>query len=84
MNVPINTEEDGTSFTIKANYYKVSLANFLNRGGGTEQPESRLLIVGSVYKSKVNGVVYDPQGIAPCICVGAHSGVEPKIIVYED
>ena len=30
---PFNPEPDGTSRTIKANYYKVSLANFLRRGG---------------------------------------------------
>ncbi len=31
--IPMNPEPDGTSRTIKANYYKVSLANFI-RGGG--------------------------------------------------
>ena len=31
--VPFNPEPDGTSRTIKANYWKVSRANFL-RGGG--------------------------------------------------
>ena len=31
--IPFNPEPDGTSRTIKANYYKVSLANFV-RGGG--------------------------------------------------
>lgn len=31
--VPFNTEPDGTSRTIKANYWKVSRANFI-RGGG--------------------------------------------------
>lgn len=29
----MNPEPDGTSRTIKANYYKVSMANFI-RGGG--------------------------------------------------
>lgn len=28
-------------------------------------------------------MVYDPIGIAPCLCVGNHSGVEPKIIEIE-
>ena len=28
-------------------------------------------------------MVYDPEGIAPCLCVGNHSGVEPKIIEIE-
>lgn len=31
--IPLNPEPDGTSRTIKANYFKVSLANFI-RGGG--------------------------------------------------
>lgn len=31
--VPFNPEPDGTSRTIKANYWKVSRANFI-RGGG--------------------------------------------------
>lgn len=31
--IPMNPEPDGTSRTIKANYYKVSMANFI-RGGG--------------------------------------------------
>ena len=31
--IPLNTEPDGTCRTIKANYWKVSRANFL-RGGG--------------------------------------------------
>lgn len=45
---------------------------------------SRCKIVGQIWKSKMNGIVYDPTGIAPCICVGKHSGVEPKIIVYAE
>lgn len=73
---------DGTCRTIKANYQRQSMANFL-RGGGTEQRPSQCLIAGQVWKSKQNGKVYDPDGIAPCICVGHHAGVEPKIIEYE-
>jgi hypothetical protein len=33
MNIPFNPEPDGTSRTIKAQYHKNSLANFI-RGGG--------------------------------------------------
>ena len=32
-NIPFNPEPDGTSRTIKANYHKVSMANFI-RGWG--------------------------------------------------
>jgi hypothetical protein len=45
---------------------------------------NKCLIVGYVWKSNQNGAVYDPRGIAPTICAGCHSGVEPKIIVYEE
>ena len=29
------------------------------------------------------GWVYNPEGISPCLGVGHHSGVEPKIIEYD-
>lgn len=41
-----------------------------------------VIIVGQVYRSKQNGMVYDANGVCPCICVGRHSGVEPRIIEY--
>lgn len=81
--IPFNLCNDGTALTIKAQYHKSSLANFIRRGG-TEQQPLRCLIVGQIWKSKQNGKVYSPEGIAPCICVGNHAGVEPKIIVYEN
>ena len=80
--IPFNPEPDGTSRTIKANYNKVSLANFV-RGGTEQQQFLSCRIVGQIWKSRQNGMVNDPNGIAPCICVGNHSGVEPKIIEYE-
>lgn len=41
-------------------------------------------IIGYCYRSKQNGAVYDPKGLAPCLTCGFHGGgVEPKIIVYE-
>ena len=44
----------------------------------------RIVIVGSVYQSRQNGVVLSVQGISPCFVVGQHSGVESKIrVVYE-
>lgn len=49
----------------------------------TEQLPLRCLIVGQVWKSNQNGQVYDPMGISPCLTVGSHAGVEPKIVVYE-
>lgn len=55
----------------------------------SEQPTSdsprlsKCVIVGKIWKSEQNGLVYDPNGLSPCLTVGHHSGVEPKIIVYE-
>lgn len=48
------------------------------------QPALQCMIVGKVWRSRQNGMVYDPRGISPTICVGRHVGVEPKIIVYEE
>ena len=78
--IPFNPMPDGTCRTIKSQYPKNSLANFL-RGGGTAQQPLRLF---QIWKSNQNGWVYDPNGIAPCLSVGQHSGVEPKIIEYEE
>jgi len=44
---------------------------------------SRCIRLFQVWRSQQNGWVYDPQGIAPCMTVGQHSGVETKIIEYE-
>ena len=45
---------------------------------------STIRVVGWVYESRQNGAVFDVRGLAPCLSVGCHSGVEPKIgIVYE-
>lgn len=78
--IAINTADDGTCRTIKAQYYKNSLANFLAGGGHSEQRPLRLF---QIWRSQQNGWAYDPDGISPCLGVGHHSGVEPKIIEYE-
>lgn len=45
----------------------------------------KIIIIGYVYESKQNGGVLDVNGIAPCLGVGCHSGVSPRIKVeYED
>lgn len=44
----------------------------------------KIIIIGYVYASNQNGGVHSPKGVAPCLGVGQHSGVEPKIEVrYE-
>jgi len=45
----------------------------------------KIEVVGQIWKSEANGLVYLRGGLSPALCVGAHSGVSPKIIeVYED
>ena len=46
--------------------------------------DTQCIVIGYVWRSSQNGAVYDPRGVAPTICVGQHSGVEPKIIEYKD
>lgn len=42
----------------------------------------RIEKIGMIYKtSEANGWVYGTGGLSPCVCVGAHSGVEPKITI---
>lgn len=43
-----------------------------------------IVIVGQIWKSLTNGMVYSPDGLSPCLVVGCHSGVEPKIIIIEE
>lgn len=56
------------------------MANFVR--GGHSQP--RVLPLFRIWKSQQNGWVYDPDGLSPCLQVGHHSGVEPKIVEYEE
>lgn len=63
---------------------KMSPAPSVQGRTGTDQRcLSRCIVIGKIWKSRQNGMVYDPQGLAPTICCGHHAGVEPKIIVYE-
>ena len=37
------------------------------------------------WASPQRGRIYSKEGLSPTLCCGAHSGVEPKIIIiYED
>lgn len=82
--IPFNPEPDGTCRTIKANYARMSRANFIRRGGYGATAVPCCKTVGQIWRSRQNGMVYDPDGLAPCLCVGNHSGVQPKIIEYEE
>lgn len=72
----------GRADRLRVNIGKTALPTSFE-GVVMEQLPLRCVIVGQVYRSQQNGMVYDPNGIAPCICVWHHAGVEPKIIVYD-
>lgn len=50
------------------------------KGGGSGLPVFWLF---QIWRSRQNGWVYDPNGLSPCLNVGQHGGVEPKIIEFE-
>ena len=74
LSIPFNTEPDGICCrTIKAQYYKNSLANFIRTdsfgaGGGLSSVQ-----VGQISSPHSQcGTVYHPGGIAPTICACTH------------
>ena len=75
-----STADSGSSTTSRARWQEQS-----TRGRTLQEPPSSLRCIRlfQVWKSSQNGWVYDSNGIAPCLSVGRHSGVEPKIIEYE-
>ena len=38
-------------------------------------------VIGQIWNSLTNGMVYGVSGLCPTLCVGAHSGVQPKVII---
>ena len=76
----ISTAGTESSTTSRARLQEQSI-----RGQTKQEPpsSSRCIRLFQVWKSSQNGWVYDHNGIAPCLSVGQHSGVEPKIIEYE-
>ena len=74
LSIPLNTEPDEICCrTIKAQYYKNSLANFIRTdsfgaGGGLSSVQ-----VGQISSPHSQcGTVYHPGGIAPTICACTH------------
>ena len=45
---------------------------------------NKIIPIGKIWKSEANGWVYHRGGVSPTLCVGCHSGVQPKILVYEE
>ena len=44
----------------------------------------KIYTLGKIWKSEANGQVYHRGGLSPTLCCGAHNGVQPKVIVYEE
>lgn len=51
---------------------------------GFYMKKPKIYTIGKIWKSEANGGVYHTGGVSPALCCGAHSGVQPKIVVYED
>jgi len=79
----INTEPDGTYRTIKSQYFKNSLANFI-RGGTFGATAVAVLDSGEDIQEPAERNGVRPDGACAMPVCGAHSGVEPRIIEYED
>lgn len=86
---PINTDSMGNCRTIRAQYYKNSIANFLAKDGKSAtgiiiNPLKGISGKGWHYEQNV----YDPNGISRAIKAGGGSGNIPKIIqignIYPD
>ena len=88
LKLPINVTPEGNAYGIKASYFKNAAITTLTGGGGIshalESSMSGILRIGKIWKSEVNGWVYDTKGCSPALTVGQHSGVSPKILIYEE
>lgn len=81
---PINTEPDGTSRTIKAQYAKTSAANFIRNGtfGATGvKEEPKIERIGGMYDQATRWGVYSDEGISPTITasMGLGGGHVPMV-----
>lgn len=74
---PLN-DQDGLCWTIKSQYYKNSMANFVRQGsmGATGVLEARIFEVGKINSSQ-DGVVVHPDVVAKCLTSGHNN--TPKI-----
>lgn len=87
---PFNVCKDGTCRTIKAQYYKNSLANFVREDGlgATCVIEPKIMKVGNYSKSGHNAsAILDPNGISPTIMENhgtVNAVIEPKIILENE
>ena len=78
---PINTEPDGTSRTIKAQYHKNSIANFerTDSFGATGVIQIGNIVHTGNFENPQRGRIYSSNGCSPSLNTVGGGGLEPKI-----
>ena len=86
--VPINTTADGKARTVKAQYYKNGIANFVTNGGYSATSVATPIRIGTIESDAKNKShdskqyrVYSPDGKATTLC-GQGGGVGAKTGLY--
>lgn len=86
--VPVNTTADGKARTIKAQYYKNGIANFVTNGGCSATSVTTPIRIGTIESNVKNKShdskqyrVYSPDGKATTLC-GQGGGVGAKTGLY--
>lgn len=86
--VPINTTADGKARTVKAQYYKNGIANFVTNGGYSATSVATPIRIGTIESDVKNKShdskqyrVYSPDGKATTLC-GQGGGVGAKTGLY--
>jgi DNA (cytosine-5)-methyltransferase 3A len=86
--VPVNTTADGKARTVKAQYYKSGMANFVTNGGYSATAVATPIRIGTIESNAKNKShdskqyrVYSPDGKATTLC-GQGGGVGAKTGSY--
>ena len=86
--VPVNTTADGKARTVKAQYYKSGIANFVTNGGYSATAVATPIRIGTIESNVENKShdskqyrVYSPDGKATTLC-GQGGGVGAKTGLY--
>lgn len=86
--VPVNTTADGKARTVKAQYYKNGIANFVTNGGYSATSVATPIRIGTIESNAKNKShdskqyrVYSPDGKATTLC-GQGGGVGAKTGLY--
>ena len=86
--IPLNTDIDGCSRTIKAQYYKNGRAKFARQDGlgatGVMQIGNIVDDTNIGFKNPQRGRVNSADGLSPCLNCCEGGGLEPKIIITDN